>query len=90
MEDAIRFRNIMAESGVELTPKRAQQLIQFLEKLKTDISNQSPESVQYLADMSVQEMQSLRQQICEAGMELTPTELEDTIEFILYVYDGMR
>ena len=90
MEDAIRFRNIMAESGVELTPKRAQQMLQFLEKLQADIGNQSPESVQNLADMSVQERQDLRNQLCEAGTELTPSELEETIEFILCVYDGMR
>lgn len=90
MEHAIQFRNMMAEQGCEMTPNHAAQVLDSLESFRTKILKQSPEQISSLGVLSVSEKQLLRQQLSDSGKELTPSEVNDLIEFIICAYDRLN
>lgn len=86
MDNVLRFRNMMAQQGYELTPKRAEKILKSLEKFKSELEEFDEETFDYMANMTLEEKQQARNKLAEMGKELSPAQIEETIDFILTVY----
>jgi len=90
MDYVLDFRKMMAEEGYEITPKRASILLKYIENFRFQINQQSrdnPEQFEKLSNLNKTEKQFLRQQLAEAGTEVSFEELDGLIKFTLYVYE---
>lgn len=76
MDDALAFRNSMAEEGFEFTPSHAGKILSCVEDFRTQIDQFNPESMKNLDHHG---KQLLRQRLAEAGTEVSFSELDDLI-----------
>lgn len=90
MDDVQAFRNNMAESGYEYTPKQASKCIRLAEKLRHDIyknAREDPSKFEKLTSLTLQEKQQICRQFAEQGKEVTLDEMDDIINLVLGIYE---
>jgi len=90
MDYVLDFRRMMAEEGYEITPKRADILLKYVENFRFQINQQArdnPDQFEKLSNLNKKEIQTLRQQLAEAGTEVSFEELDVLIKFTLHVYE---
>ena len=90
MDDVLAFRNAMAESGTEYTPAQAEKVVEATETFRQQIHDgcrESPEQYEMLANLSLEDKQTLCQQFAEEGQEITLDELDKLIDLTLEVHE---
>lgn len=88
MDDALAFRNAMAESGTEYTPAQAEGVMHATEEFRQGIHDhcrEDPEYYRKLANMTPEQ----KEQACEE-LDVTETELDGLIGLVLEVYEDEK
>ena len=90
MDDVNVFRNAMAESGVEYTPVEAKKAmnaaIEFQSKMD-QMALEEPELFDNIRELTFADKQAICREFSENGIEVSPDELEDLFQLILYARD---
>jgi hypothetical protein len=93
MEDALAFRNAMAENGVEYTPVQAGDVMKSTEEFRKSIhdgARENPEEYEKLANLTLEQKQSLCRQFADQGQEVTLSELDELVGLVLEVYEDEK
>lgn len=90
MSSTLEFRNKMAESGLEITPQKAEKMLKKADEFREYIyqrARDSHESIEFLFNCSLEQKKNICWQFAEIGCEVTVDELDKLIGLISNVYE---